>query len=210
MEWLNEWIKQIILLVLIATFIDLLLPNSSFDRYVKLVLGLLIIMAILSPILQLINQDLDFALSKWWKTEPVAPTFDSMQTIREKSQKLQAFQTKQMEEQWQQTMQKLIAEELMKQLKLQDVKVKVVAKLQEGKEPQIQSVEVRAHSGSLKTDRANRSSLVQPVEMVQIEVGEQEKKMSQDQSLQEKIKQLIAKHWNIKLELIHVHVETDG
>lgn len=209
MEWLNEWIKQIILLVLIATFIDLLLPNSSFDRYVKLVLSLLIIMAILSPILQLINQDLDLALSKWWKTEPVAPTY-SMQTIREKSQKLQAFQTKQIEEQWKETMQELIAEELTKQLKLQDVKVKVMAKLQEGKEAQIQSVEVRARSGAPKTDQANHSSLIQPVEQVQIEVGEQKQKMSSDQSLQEKIKQWIAKHWNIKLEQIQVHVETKG
>jgi len=52
MEALGLWLKQIILVVLLATFIDLLLPNRTMQRYVKLVVSLFILMTILSPVLR--------------------------------------------------------------------------------------------------------------------------------------------------------------
>ncbi|QZT32648.1 stage III sporulation protein AF [Caldalkalibacillus thermarum TA2.A1] len=55
--YLGELIKQIVLIILIATFLDLLLPNSQMRRYIKLVVGLLIIMTILSPVLELLTFD---------------------------------------------------------------------------------------------------------------------------------------------------------
>jgi len=60
-SFLSQWLKQIILLVLVATFLDLIIPNSSFERYIKLVVGLLIITIMLSPIISLLNKDLTFS-----------------------------------------------------------------------------------------------------------------------------------------------------
>ena len=57
MEALGEWLKQIIVVVLLATFIDLLLPNKTMQRYVKLVVSLFILMTILSPVLQLFGSN---------------------------------------------------------------------------------------------------------------------------------------------------------
>ncbi|WP_309118763.1 stage III sporulation protein AF [Paenibacillus sp.] len=57
MEALTGWLKQIVLVVLLATFIDLLLPNRTMQRYVKLVVSLFILMTILSPVLQLIGSN---------------------------------------------------------------------------------------------------------------------------------------------------------
>lgn len=67
-EFINEWITNIILFVLFATVIDMLLPNSSMHKYVKLVMGLLLIAIILAPILKLISSDLDTlirAVPRW-------------------------------------------------------------------------------------------------------------------------------------------------
>lgn len=61
--FLGQWIKQIILLILIATFLDLLLPNSGMRRYVKLVVGLLLILVILSPVLELFQFDYERLLT---------------------------------------------------------------------------------------------------------------------------------------------------
>jgi stage III sporulation protein AF len=55
MEWLTLWLKKIILLVLLAAFLDLILPNSSLQRYVKMVMGLIILLTILSPVFTLFN-----------------------------------------------------------------------------------------------------------------------------------------------------------
>lgn len=53
MEWLGGWLKQIIFIILLATFIDLILPNRSMQRYVKLVISLLILMTIMTPIVSI-------------------------------------------------------------------------------------------------------------------------------------------------------------
>jgi stage III sporulation protein AF len=56
-EWLSHWLKEIILVILLAAFADLLLPNSSLQRYVKFVLSLFIMLAVLSPIIEFIKGD---------------------------------------------------------------------------------------------------------------------------------------------------------
>ncbi|MFY0543265.1 stage III sporulation protein AF [Brevibacillus sp. H7] len=55
MAWLTLWLKKIILLVLLAAFLDLILPNTSMQRYVKMVMGLIILLTIISPVFALFN-----------------------------------------------------------------------------------------------------------------------------------------------------------
>lgn len=57
MSYLASWIQQLVLTVILATFIDLLLPNNTMQRYVRLVMGLVILMLILSPLLSLLQRD---------------------------------------------------------------------------------------------------------------------------------------------------------
>ena len=45
------------MIVLLATFVDMLLRNRSMERYVKLVLSLLILLTLLSPITKLLKSD---------------------------------------------------------------------------------------------------------------------------------------------------------
>ena len=61
MAFLILWLKKIILLVLLATFLDLLLPSNTYSKYVKLVMGLVILLTMLSPVLELFKKD--------WPTE---------------------------------------------------------------------------------------------------------------------------------------------
>ncbi|OMF11104.1 stage III sporulation protein AF [Paenibacillus amylolyticus] len=57
MGWLSNWLQELIMIVLLATFVDMLLPNRSMERYVKLVLSLLILLTLLSPITKLLRSD---------------------------------------------------------------------------------------------------------------------------------------------------------
>ncbi|AOZ91463.1 stage III sporulation protein AF [Paenibacillus crassostreae] len=63
MTWLNEWIKEVIMIVLLATFVDLILPSRSMERYVKLVLSLLILLTLLQPIISLFTDSPEMKLS---------------------------------------------------------------------------------------------------------------------------------------------------
>ncbi|QOR65430.1 stage III sporulation protein AF [Cytobacillus suaedae] len=59
MEFLANWITNIILFILLATIVEMLLPNSSMQKYVKMVVGLLLIVIILTPLFQLLTQDFE-------------------------------------------------------------------------------------------------------------------------------------------------------
>ncbi|MEI7024669.1 stage III sporulation protein AF [Paenibacillus sp. y28] len=59
MEWIGAWLKQLILMLLLAGFADLLLPTNQMQRYVRTVLGLLLLMTLLTPVLTLFRQEWD-------------------------------------------------------------------------------------------------------------------------------------------------------
>ncbi len=64
MEFLIEWVTNIILFILLATVIDMLLPNTSMQKYTKMVTGLLLIAIILTPIFKLISKDFETAMAQ--------------------------------------------------------------------------------------------------------------------------------------------------
>lgn len=49
------WVKNIIMVVLFASFMELLLPNSNMQRFVRAIMGLLIMLAVLNPLLELFD-----------------------------------------------------------------------------------------------------------------------------------------------------------
>lgn len=57
MVWLSSWLKEVIMVVLVATFVDLILPSRSMERYVKLVLSLLILLTLLGPLIKLLTDE---------------------------------------------------------------------------------------------------------------------------------------------------------
>ena len=58
-DWLGGWLRDIVMIILLATFIDLLIPNNSLQRYVKTVVGLLILLTMLSPVIALFRAETD-------------------------------------------------------------------------------------------------------------------------------------------------------
>ncbi|WP_410514692.1 stage III sporulation protein AF [Paenibacillus sp. BR2-3] len=57
MTWLGGWLREIILVVLLASFVEMLLPSKSMERYARLVLSLLVLLTMLSPIVSLLKGD---------------------------------------------------------------------------------------------------------------------------------------------------------
>ncbi len=55
MDSLRAWIKDIVLVILFANFIQILLPDNQMRNFVKVVIGFFIVAIILNPILNLVN-----------------------------------------------------------------------------------------------------------------------------------------------------------
>lgn len=71
MSFLTEWLTNIILFILLAIIIDMLLPNSSMQKYAKMVISLLLIVVILNPIFSLFRADPDVIFEQLTKNGQV-------------------------------------------------------------------------------------------------------------------------------------------
>jgi stage III sporulation protein AF len=58
-DWLGGWLKELILIIMLAAFAELLLPNNNMQRYARTVIGLFLLLTILSPILELFQRGMD-------------------------------------------------------------------------------------------------------------------------------------------------------
>jgi stage III sporulation protein AF len=89
------------MIILIATFIDLLLPNHSLQRYVKTVVSLFVLMALLSPIAQLFQKtwNVDALLKseqQRWEQNAKAPDYlQNPAAIMSQGKSMQAVDNKQ-------------------------------------------------------------------------------------------------------------------
>ena len=54
----TNWVKHIIFVVLFASFLELLLPSSSMQRFVRVIMGLFIMLSILNPIIDVLQSHL--------------------------------------------------------------------------------------------------------------------------------------------------------
>src|SRR5690625_3760538 len=64
MELFIEWITQIIIFLLLASFVDFLLPDTNIKKYSKLVIGLILILIFLKPLFSLLTIDMKTSLEQ--------------------------------------------------------------------------------------------------------------------------------------------------
>ncbi|CAM4267527.1 stage III sporulation protein AF [Paenibacillus phoenicis] len=96
MDWLAEWLREIIFIVLIAVFIDLLLPNRAMERYVRFVVSLLILLTLISPVMRFFSADakdqLEAAFSTSWDGLESHSQVQSTEAILQQGEKLREKQ----------------------------------------------------------------------------------------------------------------------
>lgn len=65
METLTGLIRQVVLIALLAAFVEMFLPRDDLARFVRLIMGLFIIVAVLTPVLNWLNRDGVTVLEAW-------------------------------------------------------------------------------------------------------------------------------------------------
>lgn len=70
MQTLQTLVRNLALILLLATFLEMILPNKSMRGFVQMVMGLFVISAILAPITTLLNTPLSMEIPAWTATTP--------------------------------------------------------------------------------------------------------------------------------------------
>lgn len=73
MDAITQWVTQIIVFLLVAAIIDLLIPKNAMKKYIKLVIGIILMLIFLRPIFFLfsidIQNDLESNLNKLFQED---------------------------------------------------------------------------------------------------------------------------------------------
>lgn len=60
METVRIIVKSVVVIIIFAAFLEIILPRSDMKRYVNLIIGLFVIIAILNPFLAVMNKGISF------------------------------------------------------------------------------------------------------------------------------------------------------
>lgn len=212
MVWLTIWLKKIILLVLLAAFLDLILPNTSMQRYVKMVMGLILLLTIISPVFslfQLSQEDLALRLNRYQEQFSDAPG-DEWRSI---AGRLVSEQNDQMAQYVQKQMEAAIRAQVKSDFGLELGLVDVSLDVKDGEQPEIKQIELTLAEAE-QTEQ--KSSGIKPIQPIEIDVGEskpdeQEAKpvAGQTNPLYRQIAGAIAREWNVLPDQVKVYGEAD-
>lgn len=75
-EWITSWAQGIIIAVIIATIIEMILPDGNCKKYIKVVIGVYILFSIVSPVITKITGK-NFNISKEFNLEKFYSEADS-------------------------------------------------------------------------------------------------------------------------------------
>ncbi|MCA0990995.1 MULTISPECIES: stage III sporulation protein AF [Guptibacillus] len=197
MAVITGWITNIIVLILLATVLELLLPNSNMQRYVKMVIGLMLMAVILSPILTIFTKDFDSMLRSAALTD-MTPDVRMENQIESKKSEIQASNAAYIEEQMAVQMKSQVEKELRDQFNLEITHVGLELKDAEG-EKNIEQIAVTV-SKVVEKD-------VQDVEAVSVsfELSEEEVQSSDAQS--KKVAYFLADEWGLYPNQVGVQVK---
>jgi len=203
MDFIKEWITNIILFVLLATVIDMLLPNSSMQKYTKMVTGLLLIAVILTPVLKLVSQDFEEAIAS-------VPVFEASEeknmenSIELKKKEIQALNHAYILEEMAVQVKKDVEEELMDKYQLEITKIEFVT----------DEYDQRAFPDNLDkvmvaVKQKEENQAADAVEVVkQVEINAQEALPSKSHSNEaDKIAAILADRLEVNEKMIEVVVE---
>jgi stage III sporulation protein AF len=206
MEFVGGWLKQIILLVLVATFFDLLLPNHSMERYVKLVMGLLIILAILNPIFSLLDKNLDLASFTPDSQGVPEGNAAALSAIRREGEALQKTRDRLILSQVQKKLEETIKQDVERQFDVRVVKSQVsVSQPGEKESPEIQRVHL-VISPRRNEGEGGEVMPVQPVEPVVIGPDRPASagRDSPSPRVPSRIASYLEQKWELSTEQVHV------
>ncbi|PHD73853.1 stage III sporulation protein AF [Bacillus sp. AFS043905] len=197
MSFLAGWVSNIIIFVLLATVIDMLLPNSALQKYAKMVIGLLLIAIIITPILGLFNKDFDDILTAATSEFEDQKKKDLGNLTEMKKKEIQATQGAYILKQMAVDLQAEVEEELMADYNMRISSIDVRVKNEE--EPGVD--DLQNITISLEKAEGKENSEIEAV--AKVDINTDSPSTSNDANL-DAVKRFLATSWSVDEEIIEI------
>jgi stage III sporulation protein AF len=208
MEWITLWLKQVILVVMLAAFLDLILPATQLQRYVKMVMGLIILLTILTPlfrIFQLSPDEMAMRISRYQAELSRSPRMPDWKAIAEQLKNAQDEQT---ENNVKRQMEQSIRQEIKEVHQMDVASVDVTFDRSANGQAEIKRIVIRL--GQL--EEGSTADAIQPVEPVRIDLDGDDEETSDtaavttqpENRLHQSIRETVAARWDVGVDRVNV------
>lgn len=203
MEFIKEWVTTIVVFVLIATVVDFILPNSKMHKYVKMVVGLLLITIIINPIFSLLSKNFEIDVSSFGVI-PTTAYINQENLIESHKKEIESVQAAYILEETASKLKSQVQKELMEQfdLSIESLTIETTANNKEDVYDSIKNIHVILQS----YDSSTNSKQITDIEIVQVSISKQPQKQIEDNL--EEVVSFLANSWDI--EKTQITVEQKG
>ena len=205
MNFLNTWLQGIIVCVIIVTIIELILPSGSTKKYIKVVLGMFILINIITPVINKITKN-NFEIS-------------SIINMDEYSKKMKTYETSSQNQVSsnanEQTIKQIYISKLEKdiknKLKEKNYTVsKIKIEINENEEYSIKQINLLVQKDEEETEKKQENAIeIENIETINIQVNENiiPEQKEENISVNEisKIKQYLASEYQINEKQININ-----
>lgn len=206
MNLLVQWVTQILIFLLLATIVDLIIPNTSMKKYIKLVVGLIFLLIFLQPLFYLVTVDgtkrvEDYIVQQLTQTE-TSTSLENSLNLQKKE--IQASQRAYILEQTENHLIDLANDSMQNHFQLSVSKIQFTF-LEENAEDyeNLEQIEVYL------TELENKKGDVDAVDEIVINMDENESERYTDMPFQHEddIKSLLANVWEVSPDLIILNLK---
>ncbi|WP_410983681.1 stage III sporulation protein AF [Bacillus cereus] len=201
MQFITEWIRNIIVFLLLATMLHLILPNSNLQKYVKFVVSLLLVVLILTPLFKLLQTDVNEVIANFNQEKYVA-NGSIKNSIDEKKKEIQALTRAYSLEEMAVKMKKEVGKEFEKKYGVTVSEIKVIAA--ETKEEVKTAKDIQSVIVTLKETEPKKNDAIETVKPIEIDTKEP-RKTSEETNVE--MKEFFSSRWQLEDKQIQVQME---
>ncbi|MEH7458581.1 stage III sporulation protein AF [Bacillus pseudomycoides] len=201
MQFVTEWIRNIIVFLLLATMLHLILPNSNLQKYVKFVVSLLLVVLILTPLFKLLQTDVNEVIANF-NQEKYVTDGSVKNSIDTKKKEIQALTRAYSLEEMAVKMKKEVGKEFEKKYGVTVSEIKVIAP--ETKEEVKTAKDIQSVIVTLKEAEPKKNDAIETVKPVEINTKEP-RKTSEETNVE--MKEFFSNKWQLEDKQIQVQME---
>ncbi len=205
MEFLRGWVKDITIMFILLSVVELALPNSNMKRYINMVIGFMIIVVIISPFIRLINSNFNV------EREIFKSMIDEVKFQYEEDFELQDLQKSQIKETYLNKLKESVKESINGVLDYEVNDVKISIYEDEKNYGNIKDIEIvmKPRDG----DNTHDEDTIKTIKIEEIRINDLHKEVEEDDlepfENDDKIKDILYEKYNIPKENIKILIKNN-
>jgi stage III sporulation protein AF len=204
MAYLENWIAQLVLILLFAVILELLLPSGDFQKYVRFVVSLVLIVVLLNPVIQLFHLNPE-TLIQGFRTDQGSSQLN--QASIQKKREIEKTQAAYIQEQMAVQLSDQVNDPLAERFGLRIIRIDLPVD-SDAADPLKNGIQVTVGKGSKPSAKHSGSRSVAPVKPVSVQIGAVTSMVTPAPSRKaDEIRSFLAQRWGIDKSLIGLRIE---